>query len=103
MLTLYLRSLDNRLKTENRSFSITRDNCGAHPHSIQNLDDYKDGFFPKHNLAGSLSDGSGIIKNLEHFDGKECVRKKIASLDIEEDNDIILFQAVLQAAGKYVK
>ncbi len=47
---------------------------------------------------------AGIIKNLKHLYRNEIVRKNIASLDVEEDFNINLFQALfmLDAAWKFV-
>ena len=105
IFTQYVTKLDRRMKRDNRKIALIVDNCTAHPTDIQGLQAVKLFFLPPNTTAKLQPMDAGIIRNLQYHYRIDFIKKKIDSIDNNQEFSLTIFEAIcmLNRAWEKVK
>ena len=85
IFTQYVTKFDRRMKRDNRKIALIVDNCTAHPTDIQGLQAVKLCFLPPNTTAKLQPMDAGIIRNLKYHYRIDFIKRKIDSIDNNQE------------------
>ena len=63
----YVQFLEAKIKRENGKIALSLDNCSAHPHEIQSLEDVTSYLLPVNTTSHLQPMDAGVTRNLKHI------------------------------------